>query len=93
MGFFYLSMMPTIYSMLGRYAPPHHLGAASGLYLMVSSIGGIVVTICFRLLRDAGGWHVATATLVGALTLISLLVVFIPSVAAVRAPVETEVVL
>jgi len=91
MGFFYLSMMPTMYSMLARYAPAHHLGAASGLYLMVSSIGGIVVTICFRLLKEAGGWHVATATLVGALTLISLLVVFIPSVARVRAPAETEV--
>ena len=78
MGFFYLSMMPTVYSMVGRYAPDHSLGTASGLYLMISSVGGIIVTICFRLLKDAEGWGVATATLIGALSLMSLLVGLIP---------------
>jgi FLVCR family feline leukemia virus subgroup C receptor-related protein len=81
MGFFYLSMMPTVYSMLGRYAPPDRLGIASGLYLTISSIGGIIVTVCFRLLKDAAGWHVATAVLVGALVLMSLLVTLIPDAA------------
>jgi fucose permease len=77
MGFFYLSMMPTVYSMFAHYAPPRRLGAASGLYLMISSIGGIVVTVCFRLLKQVTGWNVATATLVGALVLISLLIALI----------------
>ncbi len=74
MGFFYLSMMPTVYSVFARNAPRHRLGAASGLYLTISSIGGIVVTICFRLLKDAFGWHFATGALVAALVLMSLLV-------------------
>jgi MFS transporter, FLVCR family, feline leukemia virus subgroup C receptor-related protein len=77
MGFCYLSMMPTVYSMLAHYAPPHRLGAASGLYLMISSIGGIVVTICFRLLKDAGGWRVATGALIATLLTISVLVALI----------------
>jgi MFS family permease len=94
MGFFYLSMMPTVYSMFGRYAPAHQLGAASGLYLMISSIGGIVVTICFRLLKDAAGWHAATSALVGALVLMSLLVTLIPDASPLLArEVEFEVAL
>jgi cyanate permease len=86
MGFFYLSMMPTVYSMIRLYAPQEHLGAASGLYLAISSIGGIVVTVCFRLIKDAGGWQAATATLIGALALISLLVFLIPDVSPVGSP-------
>jgi predicted MFS family arabinose efflux permease len=85
MGFFYLSMMPTVYSMIARYAPPHLLGTASGVYLTVSSVGGIVVTVCFRLLKDAGGWQVATVTLVVALALISMLVTLIPDESPLRA--------
>ena len=81
MGFFYLSMMPTVYSMFGRYAPPDRLGVASGLYLTISGIGGIAVTICFRLLKDAAGWHIATAVLVAALVVMSLLVTLIPDAA------------
>jgi predicted MFS family arabinose efflux permease len=83
MGFFYLSMMPTIYSMIARYAPSHLLGTASGVYLTVSSVGGIIVTVCFRLLKDAGGWQVATGTLVAALIIITLLVCFIPDASPV----------
>jgi cyanate permease len=93
MGFFYLSMMPTIYSMIARYAPPQLLGTASGVYLTISSVGGIVVTVCFRLLKDAGGWQVATVTLVAALTLISLMVAFIPDarpLAALQSELEVE---
>ena len=93
MGFFYLSMMPTVYSMIARYAPPHLLGTASGVYLTVSSVGGIVVTVCFRLLKDAGGWQVATVTLVAALTLISLMVALIPDappLAALQSELEVE---
>jgi predicted MFS family arabinose efflux permease len=84
MGFFYLSMMPTVYSMIARYAPSHLLGTASGVYLTISSVGGIVVTVCFRLLKDTGGWQVATLTLVAALTLISLLVALIPDASPLR---------
>jgi FLVCR family feline leukemia virus subgroup C receptor-related protein len=94
MGFFYLSMMPTVYSMFGRYAPAHRLGVASGLNLMISSIGGIVVTIGFRFLKDAAGWHAATVTLIASLVLISLLVTFIPDSSPQMAPeAELEVVL
>jgi predicted MFS family arabinose efflux permease len=92
MGFFYLSMMPTIYSMIARYAPSHLLGTASGVYLTVSSVGGIIVTVCFRLLKDAGGWQVATVTLVAALALISMLVALIPDTSPACAPrAELEV--
>jgi predicted MFS family arabinose efflux permease len=93
MGFFYLSMMPTVYSMIARYAPPDLLGTASGVYLTVSSVGGIVVTVCFRLLKDAGGWQAATVTLVAALTLISLMVTLIPDappLATLQAELEVE---
>ncbi len=94
MGFFYLSMMPTVYSMFGRYAPPDRLGAATGLYLMISSIGGIVVTVCFRLLKDATGWRVATGVLVGALVLMSVLVQLIPDASPLLSrEVELEVAL
>ena len=86
MGFFYLSMMPTIYSMIARYAPSHLLGTASGVYLTVSSVGGIIVTVCFRLLKDKGGWQVATVTLVVALAINSLLVTLIPDASPVSAP-------
>jgi MFS family permease len=85
MGFFYLSMMPTVYSMVGRYAPAHSLGTASGVYLMISSIGGIIVTVCFRLLKDAAGWGVATGTLIGALALMSLMVALIPDASPLTA--------
>jgi MFS transporter, FLVCR family, feline leukemia virus subgroup C receptor-related protein len=86
MGFFYLSMMPTIYSMFGRYAPAHRLGLATGLNLMIGSIGGIVVTVCFRLLKDATGWHAATVALIAALALISALVVLIPDASPLLVP-------
>jgi cyanate permease len=85
MGFFYLSMMPTVYSMIARYAPAHLLGTASGVYLTISSVGGIIVTVCFRLIKEAGGWQVATFTLVAALTVLSLLVCFIPDASPVPA--------
>jgi predicted MFS family arabinose efflux permease len=77
MGFFYLSMMPTAYSMVARYGPPDRLGAASGLYLMISSIGGIVVTICFQLLKRATGWHGAIVALEAGFLIMSLLVALI----------------
>ena len=83
MGFFYLSMMPTVYSMIARYAPAHLMGTASGVYLTISSVGGIVVTVCFRLVEEAGGWQAATATLVAALSFLSLLVCFIPDASPV----------
>lgn len=90
MGFFYLSMMPTIYSMIARYAPSHLLGTASGVYLTISSVGGILVTVCFKLIKDAGGWQVATATLVAALAILSLLVSLIPDASPVAAPPHAE---
>jgi predicted MFS family arabinose efflux permease len=77
MGFFYLSMMPTAYSMVARYAPADRLGAASGLYLTISSIGGIVITICFRLLKQATGWHGAIIALEAGFLMMSLLVALI----------------
>jgi cyanate permease len=86
LGFFYLSMMPTIYSMIAFYAPSKLLGTASGVYLTISSVGGILVTVCFRLLKDAGGWQVATASLVVALVAISLLVALIPDTSPLPLP-------
>lgn len=77
MGFFYLSMMPTAYAMVARYGPADRLGAASGLYLTISSIGGIVITICFRLLKQAAGWHGAIIALEAGFIVMSLLVALI----------------
>jgi cyanate permease len=78
MGFFFLSMLPAVYSMIGRYAPSHLLGTASGAYSTISGLGSIIVTIGFRLIKDAGGWQIATASLVAALLTLSLLVFLVP---------------
>jgi nitrate/nitrite transporter NarK len=78
MGFFFLTMLPAVYSMIGRYAPSHLLGTASGVYSTISGLGSIIVTIGFRLIKDAVGWKIATASLVTALLVLSLLVFLVP---------------